>query len=146
MERRSIVKLHWYSRVRYSVMMHHGHYVVNKLQCKSIWKFKILRNVISNLTFEYENFENHKFECNFEFYQQLNLSMVDMLYSGYLFQKPIISSHGQTLIFRTSLQRTPFYSGHLSESQLCSILKNLKIINSIATRLKSSNKEHRVKK
>ena len=49
------------------------------------WKFKILRNVISNLTFKSENLENQKFECNFEFYLQWNLSMADMIYSGHIF-------------------------------------------------------------
>ena len=115
-------------------MMHLVHYVVRKLQCKSIWKFKILINVISNLIFKFENFENHKFERNFEIHLQWNLSIAEMLYSRHLSIADTSSRNQLSQATVKLLYFEPLYSKHLSigdkfsENQLCPLFEKFHCI------------------
>ena len=101
---------------------------------KAFESSKFLRNFISNLTFRFENFENHKFECNFESYLQWNLSTADMLYSGPI---SIADTFTRNQLFQATVKLLyfePLYSGHLtiadtfSENQWCLLLRGFTVV------------------
>ena len=98
-------------------------------------KVQNFEKLISDLTFKFGNFENLKFEYNFEFYLRWNLSIADILYSGHLSIKD--TSYRNQLPHATVklLYFESFCSGNLSiadtfsENQWCPLLRGFTVFS-----------------